>query len=272
MKRQLKVKFDNGLELEWKIKDEPVAQKWANAVSKMLETSLPDRVNNFHFIENPKEHYYEVVKEAMKKIKALPTGMPRMPSIKNLDLDYLNSLHEWFAGTQEINSVIGELHMALHNLEAQVKGQGSSQFPNTQIAWQNSFGIPFEDEEYEQFDTAREFGDLFLTYHHIGKDAFSIYFSNDKLDDSVFVPYTHYSPDCVIWFGPSYNMVNQHSAFWEWFDENYEWFKERTGWSPRDPKVATTRYTVGTLLTELDRSNPKKLLTPETKLVSMEFI
>lgn len=272
MKRRLKIKFDNDLELEWDIKDEAVAQKWAEAALGMLEKSLPDRINNFHFIENPKQFYYDVVKESIKRIKALPTGIPKMPSIKNLDLDYLNSLHEWFAGTQDINNVIGELHMSLHNLEAQVKGQGSSQFPNTQIGWTNSPSIPFEDNEYETFDTFRNFGDVYLTYHHIGKDAFSIYFSGDKLEDDIFVPYTNYSPDCVIWFGPDYNMETTNSSFWDWFDDNYEWFKERTGWAPRDPKIATTRYTVAKLITDLDRKNIKQLLTPDSKIVSMEII
>ena len=161
--------------------------------------------------------------------------------------------------------------MSLHSLESEISSQYVQKFPNTHVAWNTSYGKTFEDREHLLFDKSRNFGDIFLTYHHIGKDPYAIWSSNDILSDDVFVQYTQYSADFVIWFGRN-TRAEPSEEFWRWFDNNYEWFKQRTNWKKRDNRAGNSRYIAATLnTTDLSPTKIKNILKTESKITNIHI-
>ena len=69
MKQKLIIEFDNSIQLEWNIKRQPLAQKWAVLVQEMITKELPTKVMNFHFMSNPKQYYYESTRDSINLLK-----------------------------------------------------------------------------------------------------------------------------------------------------------------------------------------------------------
>lgn len=271
LKQKLIIEFDNNIQIEWNIKRQPLAQKWADLVQEMRDQELPTKIMNFHFMLNPKQYYYEFINNSINLLKEKITAIPNFPSLDTITLQDLNSLHDWFANAQDISYNLHALHMSLHSLESEISNPHIQKFPNTHVAWNGSYGKTFVDNEYLLFDKRRNFGDIFLTYHHIGKDPYAIWSSNDILSDDVFVPYTQYSADFVIWFGKD-TKVELSEEFWSWFDNNYEWFKQRTNWKPRDTRAGDARYTVATLnTTDLSPAKIKNIIKTESKITNIQI-
>jgi hypothetical protein len=157
------------------------------------------------------------------------------------------------------------MHHNLHALEGQLTIPTKFLAPAIQVSWSNTPRYEFKLEEYNNFTNVATFGDLLLTYCHIGKEPVAMFRSIDNLSDDVFVPYTHYSVDFFMWFGDS-AVYETDIKFWKWFDDNYSWFKERTGWTPRDPRIVTGRYVVARLVTDISKESIIKHINVNSKI------
>lgn len=264
MKTKIKIQFEK-LFLEWEINKDTASQKWANAVASTVNETLPDRLHYSNFYKNNKEQYYLKMISAMEILKNNISEMPEIPKFDDVSLDYLNNLHNWFAKNKSTNELLAEMHHYLHSLESILIYTGYEIPPTLQVSWSNTPRFEFELNEYKNFTNIENFGDIVLTYCHIGKDPRAIYHSNDILSDDVFVPWTHFSADFVIHFGNN-TVHRSNPRFWNWFDENYEWFRQRTNWERRDIRIVTGRYTVGKLLTNISKDELLDIINPESTI------
>lgn len=267
MKNTIKIKFEK-VTLEWKIGKDSASQNWAEAVDTMVKKLLPDRLHYSNFYKNNKEQYYLKMINAMTELKNNIADMPEVTDLEKITLPYLNDLHSWFAKNKSTHELLAEMHHYLHSLESISMYEGYKLPPTLQVSWTNTIRIPFSLEEYNNFTDVETFGNILLTYCHIGKDPIAIYRSNDKLSDDVFVPWTHFSSDFIIHFGNN-RTHNSDEKFWSWFDENYQWFKERTDWERRDIQVVTGRYVVGKLLTDISKEEILDLIKPESAILEI---
>ena len=237
----LKIKFET-ITLAWNIAQDPVAQKWATSLLS-LSTMHPDKVQYTNFEEDELTKTYKKLDENIKKFHHIANSIPELP--ETINQDYLNLLHEWFAVNESVpNTLFRNIHSDLHSIEGMIKGVSS---PRIEIGYYNSIQNEFEESDYFNFSKIRNFGDIELTYHHIGKDTSALYYSQDTPSENNFVPYTTYSANFFVWFVEN-SPLGQDENFWKWFDNNYEWFKNRTGWERRDARIAAGRYKVADLI------------------------
>jgi len=265
MLNHLQIKFKN-ITLDWTIGTDPVSQKWAKAVKETLAMYPPDKLHYSNFYKYNKSTYYTNMTKAMHAIRENIADMPPIVNLEKVDKQYLNVLHNWFAKNEHTHSLLADMHHNLHALE----GDMMHQIPAIQVGWEKGPRIPFEISEYENFTNTSTFGDIVLTYHHIGKDPIAIYRSEDVLSDDVFVPWTHYAADFRMWFGTTVTYPEE-TEFWKWFDSNYEWFKERTGWSKRDPRIVTGAYVTARLNTITTAEELVNLITPDSAILEMSI-
>ncbi len=241
--------------LKWKIRSDSVSQKWSTAVKDTLESKgHPSRIDANHWLSKDDEltfHYQNLV-NSMTDLKNTIDGMPGIPVKKSLNQHILNDIHDWFAKNQTTNELLATMHSHLHSLEGCMWGNP----PFIQVGWSQTPRFQFEESDYLNFTEERKFGEIELTYCHIGKDPHGIFLSEDDLRDDVFVPYTHYSADFFVWFGTKEG-PGDNTDFWKWFDQNYQWFQSRTGWTSRDSRIALGRYKVADIV--LDNFSKKKV-------------
>lgn len=246
----LRIKFET-ITLTWNIAQDSVSQKWAGS----LLNSLPKQPDKIHYTNFDDNEFYKARNRLDQNIKTfhrIGNIIPQMP--ETIDQNYLNLLHEWFADYESVSKeLFRDIHNDLHSIEGMIKGVKS---PRIEIGYYDSIRNEFTESDYWNFSKVRNFGDIELTYNHIGKDAPALFYSQDIPSENNFVPYTHYSADFFIWFVEQ-ELLGQDKNFWEWFDKNYEWFKNKTGWGPRDPRIAAGRYKVAELV--LDKSKDEIL-------------
>lgn len=267
MKNTIKIKFEN-VTLEWEINKDTASQKWADAVFESLQMSIPDRLHYSNFYKNNKEEYYLRMTKAMEMLKENISDMPSIVDLDSTTLPYLNELHNWFAKNKSSHELLAEMHHYLHSLEGTLIYSGYEFSPTLQASWANTPRIQFTPDEYNNFVDADIFGTIVLTYCHIGKDPMAIYRSKDRLSDDVFVPWTHYSADFTMHFGNTIKYPH-NKQFWEWFDSNYQWFQDRTGWERRDTRIVTGRYVVAKLITEINKEQILELINPKSTILEI---
>lgn len=267
MQKFIKIVFDNSFSLEWSVNESSVAVKWMESLQKMLdEKGFPDRLHFIHFTKDDIFHHYTELKNNYEKILENIKNIPELKKFEEIDQTNLNEMHDWFAKNENTFDLLNSMHLNLHSLEGSLLGKTDS--PYLQIAWSTAFPISFEDVDYENFTTNRSFGDIELTYHHIGKSLHAIFISKDALSDTVFVPHTDFSANFVIGFE---NIIKEskNDEFWKWYDENYEWIKSRTNYTKRDPKVALGSYKVASLINDITKDEVLKKLNLNSKITDI---
>ena len=257
--------------LKWKIRSDFVSQKWSTAVKDTLELKgHPSRLDANHWLSNDDElafHYQSLV-DSMTTLKNNIDEMPGIPGKKSLNQHILNNIHDWFAKNQTTHELLATMHRHLHSLEGCMWGNP----PYIQVGWSQTPRFQFDESDYLNFTEERKFGEIELTYCHIGKDPHNIFLSKDELRDNVFVPYTHYSADFFVWFGTEHGQ-GDNTDFWKWFDDNYQWFQSRTEWTPRDPRIALGRYKVADIVLD-DFSNKEvaSMIQKNPKILNLRVI
>jgi hypothetical protein len=254
--------------LKWKIRLDSISQKWSTAVKDTLEAKgNPSRVDAKYWLSDDDElefHYQNLV-NSMTDLKNNIDEMPGIPGKKSLNQYILNNIHDWFAKNETTSELLATMHHHLHSLERCYKGNP----PTIQVGWSQTPRFQFEESDYLNFIEERKFGEIELTYCHIGKDPHNIFLSKDDLRDDVFVPYTHYSADFVAWFGIEFGK-GDNTDFWKWFDDNYQWFQSRTGWAPRDPRIAVGRYKVADIvLDDFSQKEVVSMIQKNTKILNL---
>jgi len=257
--------------LKWRIRSDSVSQKWSTAVKDTLESKgHPSRIDTNHWFGVPHEvaFNYENLVNSMIEIKNNIDDMPTIPGKNSLNQYILNNLHDWFAKNQTTHELLAKMHHHLHSLESCIKGSP----PTIQIGWSLTPRFQFDESDYLYFTEERKFGEIELTYCHIGKDPHHIFLSKDNLSDNVFVPYTHYSADFVAWFGTE-DGKGDDTDFWKWFDDNYQWFQSRTGWTPRDPRIAIGRYKVADIvLDDFSKKEVVSMIQKNPKILNLRVL
>jgi len=274
----LTIEFDNSLKLEWEIYSDSLSQRWSNALKKQIDSYGVQKFDLFNFANDAKQYHYDEMKKSAEILKKVyKSEILNIPPLGSINTVYLNELHNWFADNQlileekdkRLGLCLDDMHKHLHSLEGNL-GYVPSPIPQIKFARIEATVIPLEDDDYNRFGFNIEYGNIHLTYHHIGKGPMQIHFSEDRLDDSVFVPHTNCSTDFVINFGSSEEYDN--SNFWEWFDKNYEWFKSRTNWSPRDPKLANGVVCVAKLITDISKEEIINSVSLNSKVTKFEVV
>jgi len=249
------------ISLRWKIKSDKVSQKWASAVNEAIEkhsSSIKIHADCWNDTETEFNNHYDNLIASMTALKNNIADMPGLPGKKSLNQYALNNIHNWFAKNEKTHELLSSMHHSIHKLES-CFSRSIYYPPMIQIGWPNTSRYEFDKDDYFLFSETRKFGGIELTYSHIGKEPFAIFSSKDDLTDEIFVPYTHYSADFYLWFGMN-EFTGNNEEFWKWFDKNYEWFKKRTGWLPRDVRARPGRYQVADLILE-DHDSKENILS-----------
>jgi len=267
MKSLVQIKFDK-ITLEWEINKDSISQRWAETVSDLINVDLPNRLHyaNFH----KEEYYYLRMTETMKMLKNNISEMPDVCELDNVSLEYLNDLHNWFSKNKLTNELLSEMHNYLHSLEGTLIYGSDNLPPTIQASWSNTPRFQFSLNDYDNFTKSANFGDMQLTYCHIGKDPLAIFKSKDELSNEVFVPWTHFSADFVMYFGNNCNHIVE-KEFWEWFDKNYFWFQQRTDWEKRDIRIVPGNYVIAKLISKVNKQELLELITPESTILEISI-
>ena len=212
----LTVELSGGLELHFRLLDNPLAHLWLERMSQRNQYPLdhPSRFYGYDSKEKEIARATEMVQQCIATINSYRPTVTR-PFTDILDQDYLNYLHNiferyhglldqqdheyWTNAPKPVQQALAELNLAVHRCETVTRNNR----PRFVCTW---FGLPkthtlTTDLMHQHGTLNPPFGSVCLNYAEIGKTLEDLAMDDDKyISDSAFLPFNHYSADFVVRF------------------------------------------------------------------------
>ena len=230
LRAMFKITLTNGtqdLELEFLLRDTPIAKKWYEELSKSYKLYEVDRFSNWgnNNILNELNSHIDVINSydniIDKKVNESTTQQ---------DLNYLHKFFEeyrgevtlgtpWFnTAPKEVKHSLERFNILIHQLESSLRTKGKH--PTLVVTFDNPKRIEFSKEDLEHFTYKWTSGTVYINYCMVGKTVLDAYKDKDKLTEAI-RPQTHYSADFMVKFGPSsswisYIIRSMLLKFWMW--------------------------------------------------------
>ena len=278
MYRTLRVKLGSSAapsdheELEFHVRRDPTAQKWAATIAQAAsESELHERDRFYSFPGHANANLENVIarmREVQERLSQLhPEVVWPEWNVPEADLDRVqsavNELHTRFAHTFLVTHQMTdasrplwlEFNILIHRAESVMQSARSLRehgIPNARVVftWQNNFAAELSDEDYHKFEISCEFGTCYVNYCQTGRHILELFWAKDDLiPDEHVLPLRKLSADTWIWFGPTFGdhwCTTTRDAVKAWFMERREKFA-RLDLYWGDPRLAVGQIPVADL-------------------------
>lgn len=203
------------LDLEFKVRNTPIALKWFNEVSNNYPLYEVDRFDNWGI---SKETYIDRLNEQIDIINRYQYIIDRKVTLDSTQQD-MNYLHKYFedlrgevtTGTEwyhtspsHVQDAVNRFNILIHQLESTIRM--STKHPTLVVTFKDRPRYELSDEDIQEFTYKWKQGTVYINYCHVGKTVLDIFTNNDGVAEAV-RPQTHYSADFMVKFGPSSNII-----------------------------------------------------------------
>ena len=242
------------LDLNFKIRQTDLAQRWANLIKKDLPYGIRESDRFTGFYEDPQTG---IEKGIPKIISLIENLKPLHPEIDFGTVDFtdvqseVNRIHVNFADRHLVRKDLtkksfqywNDLNFILHQMESylyDMKESGSSNLLRADftVTFYNQKKGTLTDKDYENAVLNQTFGVIYLNYAQVGRHIMELYWSKDEQ-----LPLEHIQlfkklgSDFFVYLGPSYG-YNVHltliSRVKEWFHKKEKYFsKVGLSWNPQ---------------------------------------
>lgn len=194
------------IELFFKIRNTPIAQKWFNQLKNNYEIFEDNRFASWH-----KEN---LVDELNKNIETICQYDPIIDSRlgRKLNQKKLNYMHKYFedlrgeveTGTEwynnapkKVKKALNDVNILIHKLESELNDRNQ---PTLTVTFKDRPRIPLSKNDLKYFTFKWTKGTVYIDYCHVGKPVLDVFKDKDPYCAAV-RPQTHYSADFVVKFG-----------------------------------------------------------------------
>ncbi len=254
-------KHDSTARLVFKVRETPIAKKWATAVKNEIEKgSSPYEPNRFYNFPGDQITLSSVCTEINKCLQIIgefysgPMPDPVEPPLTANDTNRLHRYFEIFRGSlqkpsalylngpPQLQRAIERFNVEIHryeNLSRIPKGQ-EVDYARIVWSWTGRTRYPLDDEDYAYFTIGSPFGTVNLNYCEVGKHLIEVFRDKDRdfVSPENIRPLRHYSADAMIWLGVEPSLKRKAELMREfdnWWDEVN---LSRLGFKKGDPKNA----------------------------------
>jgi len=269
--------------LEWKINQNPLSIEWLHKLEYVSKNKKIDDARRFYGMpQSTTAEVYQAMDLAIKKLNTLGHNLPEVIQEK-YDQSWLNFLHDYFAEnhgrdheiksqtlSQELIDCWNQLHINLHRYEALLEGNPEPKRITATWREQGETMSVYKLADYDKFSWTSNFGDVFINYREVGRSAFDVYLSKDKIDRDVLVNSVHWCADLRIHF---FDMQEQDfiGNYWLWYQQNVQWFRDQFGFSDQDSRVNPGFYPVAQLVTSDTKESIIKNISESKKIQSINI-
>lgn len=279
-----KIVFETAVEpyvLEWKINENPLSIEWLRKLEYVSNNKRIDDARRFYGMpQSSSAEVYQAMDLAIKQLNKLGHNIPEVTE-ENYDQRWLNFLHDYFAEnhgrdheiksqtlSQELIDCWNQLHINLHRYEALLEGNPEPK--RITVTWreQGETMSEYQLADYDKFTWTSNFGDVFINYREVGRSAFDVYLSKDKIDRTVLVNSVHWCADLRIHF---FDLEEKDfiGDYWSWYQKNASWFRDQFGFSDQDSRVNPGFYPVAQLVTTNAKESIIKNISESKRIQSI---
>lgn len=244
-------------DLEYEIRQHPVAQLWAHAVFQSQSAGLreTDRLSNFSSDTDA-----ELDVHLARLTRCLGQLKEMHPELNLSDIDgenlsqSINHLHYHFAHSNLVTSLVDEsnrktweeFNVLLHAVESSLHSRGALErhgLPDARIVftWNENHPVPIPDEMYKEFTLQLMSGYAYANYSQVGRQLFEMFLAKDEtLADEHIQPSRFISGDTFLWFGYTLGhqrVIQLEGQLKSWFEGQQERFN-KLGFNWGDPKLS----------------------------------
>lgn len=268
-------------ELTWTLNNKALSHNWLQKLDYVSKNKVIDNPRRFYGLpQASKVQIYNVMTESIHQLNQKGFDIPVKP-IEQFDHDWLNFLHDYFAVnhgrdhepksinmSKEMVNLWNQLHINLHHYESLLLNRVEQCRINCTWREQGEMIEQYALKDYDQFTLNSKFGDVFINYRQVGRSAFHVYRSEDKLDKAVLVNSTDWCADFRINF---FDLVDESliKNYWEWYHNNLPWFEQNFGFTNKDPRVNPGFYPVASLDSDMHQNELLQLLSHSTGIKSI---
>jgi len=203
------------LELEFSVRDTPIAHKWFDEVAKNYSLYEIDRFSNWG---TTKETYVERLNTQIDIINRYQRIIDKKVSVDSTQ-DDMNYLHKYFedlrgeatVGTDwynsapnHVQSAVDQFNIVIHQMESNIRT--SNKHPTLVVTFKDRIRFELDSSDLTHFTCKWKQGTVYVNYCHVGKTVLDAFKDNDNIAEAI-RPQTHYSADFMVKFGPSSNSI-----------------------------------------------------------------
>lgn len=246
MSSDLKLIFSNGYEIDYRLENTNLADKWYNLLIKYYKD--PNFMIDIFQEGFEERKSLDFVHKKMKNILIEVSKFIEMPlyDINPYTQDILNCYHTLYEENADLYekynnnelSLLLKLNDIIHVYEGCLS-KNKKDYKRIKVNFKIN-GIPdvtklnFSLEDFECFDKLATVGDLYINYAQTGKHTFDTFMTGDTVDK--IYDWTVFGPAFHIEFSKSSRSnENLHNKFIQWLTENNIVYTTRMGW----PKTAS---------------------------------
>lgn len=255
-------------DLLFEIHPKAVARRWAESLvyaGRQSRIRERNRLYNFPHPElSSEDRIVNSISKSVARINQVFPGLIPFAIDRERSQETINQIHTFFADTAhssaysapELNDVWNDLNNSLHAYESLLRSRqneaaGSDPSTNVVITWEDPIYQPFEDDDYQHFTVAKQFGTCYINYCQIGRHLFEIFQAGDQVaNDEHILPLRRMSADTYVWLGSTTGpkaLAKRRADIEQWFIAN-EARLNGLGFFWGDPKLAIGWIPVATLV------------------------
>lgn len=195
-------------ELNFRVRNTPIAQKWFLELQKNYKIYEDDR-----FTKWGNKNLIEKLNECIDIINAYDNIVNRKleDDVSQDDLNYLHKFFEDLRGEVEertewfdqsptyIQQAVEKFNILIHELETELR---PNDHPTLVVTFDDRPRFELSDEDIKYFTYKWDQACVYINYCHVGKPLLDVFKDNDPYAEGI-RPQTHYSADFMIKFGPA---------------------------------------------------------------------
>lgn len=234
MYKHLLIEYGHNLTLEYRLRDYPIVQRWAEQLvlaQQQYQIDDPTRFYGFGSLENQIKTALDRINQCITLIKLQypKINVGYVNDVHDQDtLNYWHHIFETYHGllgqenpNDPLTPVLADLNVCVHRCESVARGAK----PRHVVTY---YGLPktqiLDDSDFELFTQIWEPGTVFLNYVEIGKTLEDLANDNDRhIGKDAFRPWNHFSADFnVKFFGQNELQANERNAIINIYYQQYQ--------------------------------------------------
>lgn len=285
------------LTLRWRPRSTPVAHRWLSAlrIATPLGIHETDRFYNFPHDGWDRRAISDDLNRTMEIISThygeVFDGLRAAPDMSQ---EHFNRLHTYFevlrgsiqepsayflAAPDHVKLAIERYNVLIHRWEdhehEQERLARGSANPRFVVTFKQKQRASLEEEDYQHFTFAHDFGAMRINYCMVGKPLYDVWKDGDEdVGDEAIRPLSVYSADFNVSFGEGASQETHErimADIWEWFDRKSN-FMTALGFHKHDPKLALGHLVVADLVTEHDPAMLVSHLTSRRRVAAIRIV
>jgi len=231
---------DGDLELQFQIRNNPVAQLWVERMQARGSYPLdhPDRFYGFGTLAQEQARAVELIQQCITTINSHAVLIHRPFEYTQDCLNYLHNIFEqhhglldqqsseyWNHAPEPARQALAELNLAVHRCES-VATKINPRFVCTWYGMPKIHQLDLELQD-EYSESQIKFGTVYLNYCEIGKTTEDLANDNDKyISDDAWRPFSHYSADFNVQFSDQ-DLELKYGKIQKYIDQHRDFFVAR---------------------------------------------